>query len=473
MNRTAALLATAGLLATFSLVVGKPPPPPVKDDSHTVVKPGEAPADKVLPLTTAPGEGALTFEGKLSGAYVLRGPSEAFAHLEVRARPSATPGRVPVNLALVVDRSGSMRGRKLEDARRAAHALVERLTAEDRLAIVHYGSDVTVFPSTPATDEARARMRGFIDAIQDAGATNISGGLNAAADELRPHRWQFKVSRVLLLSDGQPTMGVVDERELLARAGALRAAGMTVSGLGVGADFNEQLMQGFAEQGGGFYGFLADSRHLSEVLTRELEQAAGTVARDVALTLELPPSVKDVEVLGLPATREGNTVRIPLYDLAGGQSARVVVRLTLETGEASAPVELLAATLSYVDVTRDGAAQARLALAARVTEDAALVRENLDRDVRVNATRALGAQQLRAASEEMKRGNRDVALGLLDNARLIFGSSGQALSGELADVDQTRAAYSQEQDEAAVRRQAMDLRRKTMRGFGQDNSYEY
>lgn len=473
MNRTAVLLAAAGLLAAAAVVVGKPKPPPVKDTSHTVVHPGEETAGVVLPLVTASGDGALSFAGKLSGAYVQAGPSEAFAHLEVKAKPVQKKARVPVNLALVVDRSGSMRGQKLNDAKNAARELVRQLTADDRLALIHYGTDVTTFSSTQVTEEAREKLLSFIDSIQDDGSTNTSGALDAAAMQVRGYMAAYKVSRIILLSDGQPTTGLVSEPELTGLARNLRAEGLAVSALGVGEDFNERLMQGIAEQGGGFYGFLADSAHLAEVFTRELEQATGTVARGVALTLELPPAVKDVEVLGLGATREGTTVRVPLYDMAGGQSARVVVKLTLETEAHPAKLPLLLATLRYVDVERDANAEARLTLEAGVTEDAALVRANLDKEVRVHATRALGAKELRAAAEAMKSGDKTRALGLMDNARRIFGASASALSGELADVERTRAAYSSEKDEAAVRRRAMDLNRKTMKSFGQENSYAY
>ena len=96
MNRTAVLLAVAGLLAAAAVVVGKPKPPPVKDTSHTVVQPGEETGGVTLPLLTAPGDGALTLEGKLSGAYVQAGPSEAFAHFQVKARPAKSQARVPV-----------------------------------------------------------------------------------------------------------------------------------------------------------------------------------------------------------------------------------------------------------------------------------------------------------------------------------------------------------------------------------------
>ena len=271
MNRTTLLLSAAGLLALAALALGLPKPPPVTDTTHTLAQPGEQEPTLTLPLATS-GEGALVLEGKLSGAYMQTGPSEAFAVLEVKARQPQNQHRVPVNVALVIDRSGSMRGQKLDDAKKAAREFVQRMTDVDRLALVHYGTDVTTFPSTLATAEARTQMLAFVDGIQDEGSTNISGGMEAAARELRPYVDQFRVSRVILLSDGQPTAGLVREEELTGLARQLRSTGIAVSALGVGEDFNENLMQGVADQGGGFSGFL-NSSQLAEVFTRELEQA--------------------------------------------------------------------------------------------------------------------------------------------------------------------------------------------------------
>lgn len=469
MNRTTLMLSAAGLLALVALALGLPKPPPTTDTTHTMAQPGEQEPTLTLPLVTS-GDGALTLEGKLSGAWVQSGPSEAFAVLEVKAHQPKENHRVPVNVALVIDRSGSMRGQKLDDAKRAAREFVQRLTEVDRLALVHYGTSVTTFPSTLVTEEARQRMLAFVDAIEDDGSTNISGGLEAAAAELRPYVSQFRVSRAILMSDGQPTAGLVREEELTGLARQLRAMGLAVSALGVGGDFNENLMQGIADQGGGFSGFL-NSNQLAEVFSRELEQATGTVARAVELKLELPNQVTNAEVMGSNQFREGRTVRVPLYDMAGGQSARLVVKLTLNTQPSEQPLELLSARLTYMDVEKDGPAEARVALAARSTEDAALVHANLDKDVRVHAVRALGTQQLRAAAEEMKKGNRESALGLLDNARRLFGTSASALSGELADVDQTRAAYENAQDTDTQRNEARQLQKKAMKSFGYNNSY--
>lgn len=474
MNRTLLLVSCAGLLALGALVVGMPTPPappPVTDTSHTVARPDEPEATVTLPLVTStPAGGALSLSGKLSGAYVQAGNSEVFAWLELKARRPESGHRVPVNLALVIDRSGSMSGQKLADAKRAALELVRRLTPEDRLAFIDYGTDVRTLPSRLVTPEVRDELVRSISALQDDGSTNMSGGLTEAASALRPYLREYRVSRAILLSDGQPTTGLLREQELYGLTRSLRDEGITVSALGVGGDFNEVLMRGMAEQGGGFSGFIDDSAKLAEVFSRELDQATSTVARRVELELRLPPGVQGLEVMGLPSSREGQVVKVPLYDLAGDASVRVVAKLTLGA-PASGVVQVLDARVRYVDVAKDSAADTGLVLTASATADAALVRANLDKDVRVHATRALGTQHMLAAAEEMKRGNRQAARGLLDNARRIFGTSASALSGELAELDQTEAAYGNASDDEEVRRESRKLYKKTMKNFGQNNAY--
>ncbi|RKH65667.1 vWA domain-containing protein [Corallococcus aberystwythensis] len=497
MNRTKLLLSLAGLLFLGALVLDArsffrttSSHPPVADtlpnghtprgltgldQTHTVVQPGEAPVQAVLPVVMgqpASGRaGPVELTGKLSGAYVRTGPGEAFAVFELSARLPEKVQRVPVNLALVVDRSGSMDGEKLADAKRAAQELVKQLRTGDRLALVHYGSDVTVVPSVVINDATRAELLSTIEAIRVNGGTNMSGGLVAGANAVRAYAREYRVTRAILLSDGEPTEGVTSNEGLFSEVGKMREAGLTVSALGVGSGFNDTLMRGMAERGGGFSGFISDSSELAAIFTRELEQAASTVARGVSLSLTLPPGVSGLEVMGLPSTRQGNTVRIPLYDLTGGQSARVVAKLTLDAPSNVKDLNVLDATLAYVDVAADLPSQVTLALGAKVTDDVQVVHASLDRDVRVHAIRALGTQQLQAAAEAMKSGDRASALDLLGNARRLFGSSASALAGELADVDQTQAAYGNARSDADVRDASISLKKKTMKNFGQSNSY--
>jgi Ca-activated chloride channel homolog len=461
MNRTHLIVATAALLALGAAVVGPlraPPRPP------SVVTPGAPPPRSVT-------AGPLTLEGRLSSAWLRAGPDESYATFTVRAHPTAAARRQPVSLALVIDRSGSMRGPKLQDAKQAARGLVRGLGPEDRLALVHYGSDVNVLPGEAVTPEARERMLAFVDAIEDEGATHLSGGLEAGIRALEPTGEGFRSRRVILLSDGEPTDGITEEQPLWRLADDARRQGITVSTLGVGEEFNERLLRGLTEHGGGFYGYLQDSERLTAILQRERDQAAGALARGVELRLELPEDVTDAQVLGLSSRREGSTLWVPLYDLAGGQQARVVVRLThhLEATDAERPV--LRASLSFQDLEARRPVELTLPVLARVTGDEALVQAHLDSEVQVATSRARGAHELQAAAEAMNQGERARALELLDQARSLFGASASALAGEMHEVERTAAAYRNAHDETSVRREALKLHTKSLECFGQSNTY--
>ena len=174
MNRTVAIFITAAILALVALVLAKNgettaplPPPPV-------------------PGTVA--SGGMTLSTSPSQSHVLVGAGEVFLDIALAAPAAKHVKRVPLNIGLVIDRSGSMAGRKLQNAREAATRLVSRLQEGDRIAIVTYGSDVTVLvPSTEITAESRTRILSAISTIVDRGGTFLSGGLERARDVVLRH----------------------------------------------------------------------------------------------------------------------------------------------------------------------------------------------------------------------------------------------------------------------------------------------
>ncbi|HLM45634.1 MAG TPA: VWA domain-containing protein, partial [Myxococcaceae bacterium] len=199
----------------------------------------------------------------------------------------------------------------------------------DRLAIAHYGSDVKSLPSLPASPSNRERMLRYIEGIWDDGGTNIGAGLHTGRSLVAAVRGDYTVNRIILLSDGQPTEGITDDAGLTDVVKSIRAEGITVSAIGVGTDFNEDLMQGFAEYGAGAYGFLEDAGQLATLFQKDLQQATTSVARNVGLSFTLPEGVTLGEVLGYRASQAGRTVRVPLPDFSAGQVERVVARLTV------------------------------------------------------------------------------------------------------------------------------------------------
>lgn len=240
---------------------------------------------------------------------------------ELQARP-----RPPLNLALVIDRSGSMNGRKLSHARKAARFLAGELTARDRLAIVAFDDEVrVVMPSTPVVDPQP--FIAAINTIHSSGATALFDGWRAGATQVAEHLDPAAINRVLLLSDGQANEGLTDHKEIAAKVAGLTARGISTSAFGLGDGFDEDLMGAIAAAGDGTLAFIENPGQLADLYASELQGLATTAGRKVSLGLRGKHGADLVDVLNdLDATEFGN-FRLP--NLRAGQELNVGLRLQL------------------------------------------------------------------------------------------------------------------------------------------------
>lgn len=440
MNRTTAYLGAAAALLLTAVIVGlprittTPTPPPAPT-------PAPAPVPAPAPPVPVAHPGSLSLTGRLSHPYVVPGTSDVFATLEVTAVDVPGSSRAPVNLALVIDRSGSMSGAKIEQARRAALRLVDLLDEHDRLAIVHYGSDVRALGGLFATPDNKARMRRYINSIQDEGGTNIGEGLWAGKNYLASAMSDFRVNRLLLLSDGQPTVGITSASGLANTVAKIRASGVSVTSLGVGADFNEDLMQRLADVGGGSYGFISDASAMTTMFERDLQQAGTMVARDVTLSFTLPDGIGFREVYGRPTSQSGKAVSISLPDFSSRQVEKLVVHLTASPSVSSGSIDVASFKLDYTDLLTESAADARLALAAMVTTDSTLAQAKRDKGAFVDATKARAAVNYKKAADAIDRGDFDGARRTLDQNNAYFFEAEQLAGSEaIADERQNQQA---------------------------------
>ncbi len=439
MNRTGIFLAAASVLALTALIVGLPKAQ--RQPFNTIGQPVTPPAGPVSePHVTdngVTGDGALKLITRLSHPFVTPGSNDVFITADVTGVEIPGAKRAPVNLALVIDRSGSMSGYKLEQAKNAARQLVSQLDGDDRLAIVHYGSDVRVLPGMNAHREEKQQMMRFIDRIQDDGGTNIGAGLQAGKAQLVAAKNEFKVNRMILISDGQPTEGEQSQAGLANITRAVRRSGISVSTLGVGNDFNEDVMQAIAEIGSGAYGFLSDAAQLATLFQKDLNQAGTTVAQDVALTFELPPGTVLGDVLGYTVTTHGNRVRVSLPNFAAGQTERIVARLTVQAPSVGQGFNVSDVALEYQDLLKNSAVKTQAHVAAMVTDRVEEVAQKRDRDATVFAARALSAVNTRLAADAIKAGRKEEAEKLLEQNAAVFNQAA-AVAGPSAVADDLR-----------------------------------
>lgn len=238
--------------------------------------------------------------------------------------------RPSINVSFVLDRSGSMAGNKIRLARAAVKQALRMLHPDDRFSLVAYDDRVDIImPTTQAAGEARRRATARLAEVDARGSTDLAGGWLTGCDQVAPHLAEEPAGRCLLLTDGLANVGVTDAEELAARAETLRGRHIVTSTFGVGADFDEELLQRLAERSGGHFYFVESAAQIPDLLTSELGEALQVVARDATLAVQLPAGVRAVPLTRLEWCATDSGIRIALGDLVSGQEVDVVVRLDL------------------------------------------------------------------------------------------------------------------------------------------------
>lgn len=277
---------------------------------------------QTVTLTTRWGRAPIPASGTPQVGYLL-----------IEARAAAAQRAVPLNFCLVLDRSGSMQGAKLAALKEATRRIIETLNPDDIIAIVLFDDTVELLvPATPAGD--RAALLDKVDAVQEAGGTAMSLGLAAGQAELRKHLSADKANALLLLTDGQ-TWG--DEDRCRTIAAELGKDQVRITALGLGSEWNEQLLDDLADATGGTSDYIADPAQTTQFFQRALTTTQSTVATDARLLLRLARDVAPRAVhrvtpsianLGYQPIGE-REISVKLGTLASEASGSVVIDMLL------------------------------------------------------------------------------------------------------------------------------------------------
>ena len=254
--------------------------------------------------------------------------------------------RTPVNIAVVLDKSGSMGGEKIRRAREAAIMAIERLKADDIAAVVTYDHLVEVItPATKVVDKQSFRQA--IQGINAGGNTALFAGVSKGAHEIRKFLDRNRVNRVILLSDGLANVGPSSPAELGRLGASLGKEGISVSTIGLGLGYNEDLMTRLAGLSDGNHAFVENANDLARIFDAEFGDVLSVVAQEVQIRIHCAPGIRPVRVLGRDAEIEGQMVYSRLNQLYSQQEKFVLLEVEVAAGEAGEQKDLASVEVSY------------------------------------------------------------------------------------------------------------------------------
>ena len=332
--------------------------------------------------------------------------------VELTAPDAPVSQRLPIDVMVVIDRSGSMSGEPLESVIEATCGLLRIAGPDDRIGVVSFDSEVRV--ELPLDHHDADRAARVLRQIRSGGSTNLSGGWLKALEVLNDQARPGALTRIVLLTDGQANHGITDEDRLATMAGGAAGKGVSTSCIGFGPDYSEGLLAAMANAGRGNDYWCAGPDQAAAVFTNEFEGLATVVAQNVSV--ELRPGADVVELLVLnefPITPVAGGMQVALGDAYGGERRRVVAMLRLAPQSSAGPIAAGEAVIRWVAVGDDTSLHA---VTIPLVVNAGDNPDTADAEVVEQVLVLRAAREQAEAHREIERGNHAAAARLLGDA---------------------------------------------------------
>ena len=320
--------------------------------------------------------------------------------------------RTPINVAIVIDKSGSMQGEKIRQARNAALQAIDRLRDSDIVSIVTYDSSVRVLvPATKASDRSTIKER--IKTISAGGNTALFAGVSKGAAEIRKFLDENRVNRIILLSDGLANVGPSSPGELEQLGESLIKEGISVSTMGLGLGYNEDLMSRLALSSSGNHVFIEDAENLVQVFHNEFDDVLSVVAQKLRIVTTMAEGVRPVKVLNYPADIAGQTVSIDLGQLYSRQERYFVVEVEVPFADPGSRMPVADVALQYKNMLTETQDRLTSSVEVRFTDDAAIAEKDIDESI-------LSSCIIQIANERNRKATELRDAGMIDDARQLL-----------------------------------------------------
>ncbi|MCP4128169.1 MAG: VWA domain-containing protein [Gammaproteobacteria bacterium] len=320
--------------------------------------------------------------------------------------------RPPINVALVLDRSGSMRGEKIRHAKEAAIMALSYLQRDDTLSVVVYDHRVRVLvPSAPFHD--RASVERAIRSINVNGKTALHAGVTKGASELRKYLEENRVNRIILLSDGLANVGPRTPAQLGRLGSQLGGDGMSITTIGLGLGYNEDLMVRLAGASDGNHVFAESPSELATVFRNEFGELTSVVAGDVIIIIQCRNGVRPLRALGREVEIKGNKVKARLNQLYSKQEKYLLLEVETPAGKDGSQLDLADVEVSYNNLVTKQNEKLHGQVQISYSASADRVENSINKKVMVSASEQIGADMDDRVLEMKDKGDTRSAAAIL------------------------------------------------------------
>lgn len=328
--------------------------------------------------------------------------------------------RPPINVALVVDRSGSMAGDRIEAAKKAAHVALDRLGSDDIVSLVSYNHKVDVLLPASRLGSARQELERAIDRLAVDGTTALYAGTKEGGEQVKKFLSDTKVNRVVLISDGLANVGPSSPQELGELGRQLAGKGISVTTIGLGLDYNEDLMQRLASASDGNHAFVESPNQLAGIFDKEFGDALSIAAQDVTIVIECRAGFKPTRVIGREADISGSTIKLKMNQLQADNERYVVIEMETPSGGKAGEADVADVKVEYLDLDNGARSEKQASVRARLSDDQKDVEGSINKGVLAQVTAQIATEQNEKAVELRDKGDVSGARKMLqDNALYI------------------------------------------------------